>query len=133
MTTDDAQTADLGTAMWKGSSDRLELDDRPDFTRTDLFHAFELHPLARHELELQLLVSGIRGSARIPRFVLARVGGGRWQIIRIAAERGGPASLVTPRIFDDLEEAERFVFELRLQLLGALDRESAAQLAPVEA
>jgi hypothetical protein len=110
-----------GSPMWKGSSERLELGDHLDFGRTDLFAAFEADPLARHDLELQLLVSGVRGSGRIPRMVLARVAPGRWQVIRIAAERGGAPELVSPRVFDDLRDAERYVFGLRLQLLGALD------------
>lgn len=109
-------------AMWKGHSERLELTDRPDFTRTDLFGRFESDPLARHDLELQLLVSGVRGSARIPRLVLARSAQHHWVVTRIAARRGAPAELVTPRLFDDLRAAERYVFGLRLQLLAALDR-----------
>ena len=58
-------------AMWKGSSDAIELTDVVDGTRTDLFERFERDPLARHDLEVQALVSGVRGSARIPRLVLS--------------------------------------------------------------
>lgn len=118
-------TSDEITAMWKGTSDLLELTDHPDFTRSDLFSAFAADPLGRHDLELQMLVSGVRGSARIPRFVLSRLGegngAGRWVIARISAERGGDSTLVTERIFDDIRTAERFVFDLRLQLLSELD------------
>lgn len=118
-------TSDELTAMWKGSSELLEMTDHPDFTRSDLFSAFEADPLGRHDLELQMLVSGVRGSSRIPRFVLSRVGevdgGGRWVVVRISAVRGGDAVLVSGRIFDDIPKAERFVFDLRLQLLSELD------------
>ncbi len=113
--------ASVGAPMWKGSSEQLELNDRPDFGRSDLFRVFEADPLARHDLELQLLVSGVRGSARIPRLVLVRVGPGQWQVTRIAAERGGTATRVSPQLFDDIRDAERYVFSLRLQLLGELD------------
>lgn len=121
MATAHSHETDQAAAMWKGSNDRLELSDRPDYDRTDLFDGFDADPLGRHDLELQLLVSGVRGSARIPRLVLARVAPGRWRVIRIAAERGGAATLIGPRVFDDLRDAERFVFGLRLQLLAALD------------
>jgi hypothetical protein len=111
--------------MWKGSSEVLELTDDLDFGRTDLFTTFARDPLARHDLELQMFVSGLRGSARIPRFVLARAGEGhghgRWLVIRVSPERGGQAAVETPRVFDDLRDAERYVFERRLELLGALD------------
>jgi hypothetical protein len=50
-------------AMWKGSNDAIELTDVVDGTRTDLFERFDL--------EVQALVSGVRGSARIPRLVLS--------------------------------------------------------------
>lgn len=118
-------TSDEMTAMWKGSSDLLELTDHPDFSRSDLFSAFDSDPLGRHDLELQMLVSGVRGSSRIPRFVLSRVGAmhcsRRWVIVQISAARGGEATLVSERIFDDICKAERFVFDLRLQLLSELD------------
>ena len=107
--------------MWKVTSGRLEPSDTVDFDRTDLFADFVRDPLARHGVELQRLVSGLRGSGRLPRFVLARLAPARWQIIAVSPERGSAPTLVTPRIFDDLRAAEHYVFELRLQLLGALD------------
>ena len=79
-------------AMWKGRSDAIELTDVVDGTRTDLFERFERDPLARHDLEVQALVSGVRGSARIPRLVLARVAGGGWLLTEIGARRGERAA-----------------------------------------
>ena len=110
-------TVELGAAMWKGHSDALELSDIVDGTRTDLFDRFLAAPFARHDLELQLMVSSMRGSARIPRIVLAQAGERRWVVTQIAAERGARPELVTAREFDDLEDAERFVFDYRLRLL----------------
>ena len=110
-------------AMWKGSSDAIELTDVVDGTRTDLFERFERDPLARHDLEVQALVSGVRGSARIPRLVLSRVAGGGWLLTEIGSRRGDPPRIVSPRVFGDLRDAERFVFSLRLSLLAALGSE----------
>ena len=107
-------------AMWKGSSAAIELTDVVDGTRTDLFERFSRDPLARHDLEVQALVSGVRGSARIPRLVLARVAGGGWLVTEIGARRGDAPRIVSPQVFDDLRDAERFVFSLRLALLGSL-------------
>ena len=117
-------------AMWKGSSDAIELTDVVDGTRTDLFERFERDPLARHDLEVQALVSGVRGSARIPRLVLCRVAGGGWLLTEIGSRRGEPPRIVSPRVFDDLRDAERFVFSLRLSLLGALGSEQEKQQIP---
>lgn len=111
------------SGMWKGSSDQLSLTDVVDGTRTDLFADFDRDPLGRHDLELQLLVSGVRGSARIPRLVLARQEHGRWVVIEVADRRGGAPRLVTPRVFDELRDAERFVFAVRVQLLAALEQD----------
>jgi hypothetical protein len=116
------------SGMWKGSSDQLSLTDVVDGTRTDLFADFDRDPLGRHDLELQLLVSGVRGSARIPRLVLARQEHGRWVVIEVTDRRGGAPLLVTPRVFDELRDAERFVFALRVQLLAALEQDS--EVAP---
>lgn len=115
------EPADALTGMWKGSSDVLALSDRVDGTRADLLDEFDRDPLGRHDLELQLTVSGVRGSARIPRFALARIDHGRWQVVRTSGRRGGPLHAVSPRVFDDLRDAERYVFGLRLQLLSELD------------
>lgn len=108
------------TGMWKGSSDIIQLTDHVDAGRTDLFEAFDRDPLARHDIELQTMISGVRGSSRIPRFVLSRVEFGRWLVTQISAERGGPATIVSPQIFDDARDAERYVFQLRLGLLRNL-------------
>lgn len=113
MTETDAKLA----AMWKGSSGAIELTDVVDGTRTDLFDRFDRDPLARHDIELQALVSGVRGSARIPRLVLSRVAGGGWLLTEIGTSRGDPPRIVSPRVFTDLREAERFVFSLRLAML----------------
>jgi hypothetical protein len=112
---------EVGATMWKGHSDALELSDTVDPTRTDLFDRFLAAPFARHDLELQLLISSVRGSARIPRIVLSQVSEHRWVVTQIAAERGARPELVTPREFDDLEDAERFVFEYRLRLLHRIE------------
>ena len=107
--------------MWKGESSSYPLTDRIDPARTDLFRDFENAPLSRHDLELQLLISGIRGSARLPRYVLVRESIGRWRIAAMSLKRGGAPKLVSPRVFDDQNDAERFVFNIRLQQLAALD------------
>jgi hypothetical protein len=125
-------------AMWKGGGGAFELTDVVDGTRTDLFERFERDPLARHDLEVQALVSGVRGSARIPRLVLARVAGGGWLLTEIGSRRGDPPRIVSPRVFSDLRDAERFVFTLRLSLLAGLSSESLSsgvilpRLAPNE-
>lgn len=118
------------SGMWKGSSELLSLTDEVDATRTDLLADFDRDPLGRHDLELQLMVSGVRGSARIPRLVLARHGHGRWVVVEIAARRGGEPRIVSPRVFDDLRDAERYVFSLRLQLLGDLPQTQPVELRP---
>ena len=117
-------------AMWKGSSDAIELTDVVDGTRTDLFERFERDPLARHDIEVQALISGVRGSARIPRLVLSRVGGGGWLLTEIGPRRGDPPRIISPRVFDDLRDAERFVFSLRLAMLSALDGDSRNNEVP---
>jgi hypothetical protein len=111
----------------RGRSDAIELTDVVDGTRTDLFERFERDPLARHDLEVQALVSGVRGSARIPRLVLARVAGGGWLLTEVGARRGEPPRLVSPRVFGDLRDAERNAFSLRLALLAALGPEREAR------
>lgn len=108
------------TGMWKGRSDALVLTDEVDATRTDLIADFERDPLGRHDIELQMMLSGVRGSSRIPRLVLAQIEHGRWVLTEIARRRGAEPRLVTPRVFDDLRDAERYVFSLRLQLLADL-------------
>ena len=107
--------------MWKGESSSFPLTDKIDPTRADLFREFENAPLHRHDLELQLLISGIRGSARLPRYVLVRQGFGRWCVAAMSNQRGGQPTLVSPRVFDNQDAAERFVFNLRLKELAALD------------
>ena len=77
--------------------------------------------LGRHDIELQLMVSAIRGSGRIPRFVLGQVEFGRWIVLQVAETRGGEPTRISDDVFDDLRAAERFVFALRLQLLAAED------------
>ena len=119
------QNDDNAAGMWKGSSDVLELTDVVDGSRTDLFEMFERDPLARHDLELQVLVSGVRGSNRIPRLVVAQVARGRWTVFEIRRERGAEPRQVSPRVFDELRDAERFVFNLRLHWLAELDRNGA--------
>jgi len=113
-------TADPGllAGMWKGSNDLLTLTDEVDATRTDLLADFDRDPLGRHDIELQMMVSGVRGSARIPRLVLAQLDYSRWVIVEIAGERGAEPRILSPRVFDDLRDAERYVFALRLQLLA---------------
>ncbi len=120
--TDIIEHAEAGalTGMWKGESDILVLSDVVDATRTDLIADFERDPLGRHDVELQMMVSGVRGSARIPRLVLAQLDHGRWVIVEIAATRGAEPRILSPRVFDDLREAERYVFSYRLQLLAGL-------------
>ena len=112
------------TGMWKGRSDALVLTDEVDATRTDLLAQFERDPLGRHDVELQLLVSGVRGSSRIPRLVLSQLEHGRWLVTEIAGRRGAEPRIVTPRVFDDLRDAERYVFGLRLQLLADLKEDA---------
>lgn len=107
--------------MWTAGSALLPLTDRIDATRTDLLERFDRDPLAIHNLELQVLVSGIRQSARLPRIVLSRVDHGRWLVTEIGAGRPGRPRILSPRVFDDQREAERFVFNHRLALLAALD------------
>lgn len=105
---------------WTGRHQELPVSDEVDAGRADLFRAFAAAPRARHDLELQLLVSGVRGSRRIPRFVLVRVGTGRWRVARMPAERGAEPTLVGGRVFEDLDDAERYVMDLRLSLLADL-------------
>ena len=109
------------TVMWKGSNSELELSDSVDPSRTDLLDDFDRDPLGRHDIELQLMVSAIRGSSRIPRFVLGQVEFGRWIVLQVAETRGGEPTRISDDVFDDLRAAERFVFALRLQLLAAED------------
>jgi hypothetical protein len=129
MSTDKTVTEEAGelTGMWKGKSTVLTLTDEVDATRTDLIADFERDPLARHDVELQVLVSGVRGSARIPRLVLSQLDFGRWVVTEIAATRGAEPRQLLPRVFDDLRDAERYVFSYRLQLLAALHTEEAAR------
>lgn len=104
--------------MWTGSRSHFPLSDRVDASRADLLNKFEDAPLARHDLELQLVVSSLRGSSRIPRYVLVRRATSEWQVVQISPHRGGAPALVSPRVFTRQDDAERFVLNLRIQALG---------------
>lgn len=101
---------------WGGRNKPLPVSDDIDLTRTDLVRIFEAAPRARHDLEVQLLASGVRGSRKVPRLVLVRIGEQQWRIARVAEVRGGEPELYD-REFDDKDDAERYVMNLRLSLL----------------
>jgi hypothetical protein len=108
--------ADTGPAKWRQQS-QFELTDRIADAHPDLVAAFDRDPLARHDIELQLLVSGIRGSIRVPRLVLLKVGSNQWQLAEAPMARGEPCTLMTEQVFNDIETAERAAMAIRLDVL----------------
>jgi hypothetical protein len=75
---------------------------------------FLLDPFARHGTELQLVLGAMRSNRDLPRFVLLVTEPGRaWRLAIASRERGMAPSLVTDRVFTDLADVERYVFDLR--------------------
>jgi hypothetical protein len=105
----------------------VPVNDSPDPTRVDLFERFFRNPRGRHDLEVQALVSGVRGSVRIPRFILARVDRQRWQVLKLPSHRGMAPEIVGGQMFSDRDDAERFVMNLRLSLLADIDQMATEQ------
>lgn len=110
-------TAPEGNGMWTGLRASLPLADL-DPSRTDLRERFERHPLARHDAELASFVARLRGDGTLPRICLLSVGPGKgWKVARMGVARGAPPVWVTEQVFTDRDDAERWVFGLRWDLL----------------
>lgn len=97
----------------------FDIPDRIDPARTDLRAEFMADPLGRHSLDLQLLLGLMRGSPRLPRWILLVSKPGESWLLAEAAPRGEPPRIVPGREFTSLADAERHVFDLRWQALTA--------------
>jgi hypothetical protein len=98
-----------------------QIPARLDPARTDLRDEFMADPLGRHSLDLQLALGAMRGSPELPRWILIATEPGRSWVLGIAGRRGRPLRILPGRVFTDLAEAERYVFDLRWQALTSHD------------
>jgi hypothetical protein len=102
----------------------------PEKTQADsslpaLMQEFCEAPFGEHSHALRRLMLGIRSSPACGKYVLVEVEPfRRWRLGRLR-DRGQPVELLDT-YFDDLEEAERFVFRLRCGDLQESRREVGA-------
>lgn len=86
--------------------------------RLDLVEEFRQKPFGRHSPDLQALLDHMRGSPIHGKFFLLMVQPHeRWALARFSREDPLEAELYGDEVFDDIEEAERYVFDLRWQFL----------------
>jgi hypothetical protein len=96
------------------------IPDRLDPARTDLRDEFMRDPLGYHSEELQLVLGAMRSNRDLPRWVLVTVRQGReWILAEAPGRRGDPLRILGGHTFTDRADAERHIFELRWQALGA--------------
>ena len=104
--------------MWANARSGLPIPATIDATRTDLRRRFERDPLARHDAELQAVVAALRGNGRLPRYCLLSVGPGQgWRIASMSRSRGAPPDWISEHVFTDRDEAERWAFARRWDLV----------------
>ena len=76
-------------------------------------------PFVFHSRELQLLLGAMRSNNKMPRYVLLVIEPGkRWQLAVASPVRGVLPTILDGVRFDDLAEAERYVFDLRWVAMG---------------
>lgn len=97
------------------------LPDGIDGTRTDLVEEFRLRPLGRHSPDLQTLLNHMRGGPIGGKhFLLLDGPHTRWVLARFTTSSPPGVERFPDRVFDDIEDAERHVFDLRWeQMFGA--------------
>lgn len=82
---------------------------------------FLAEPLGDHSPNLQRLLNALRSAPAEGKLVLVEIEPWRrWRLARLGG-RGRPVELLEP-VFDDLAEAERHVFRVRLDAIGAPGR-----------
>jgi hypothetical protein len=96
--------------------------DRLDPSRTDLRDEFMRDPLGYHSEELQLVLGAMRSNRDLPRWVLVTVRQGReWVLAEAPRRRGDPLRVLQEHAFTDRADAERYIFDLRWQVLCERD------------
>ncbi len=104
-----------------------------DGGRSDLFEEFMRRPFGRHTPDLQSLLNYMRGSPIVGKhFLLMTRSNMEWMLARFT--EGDPLGVerLPEVVFDDIEEAERYVFRLRwAAMFGGLP-EGAGGSVPAE-
>lgn len=87
-----------------------------DPTRTDLIAEYDANPRGPHSHELSMLLHRLRLGPLEERYVpVCTVPGREWAVGRMPLERGRPIEFVEGAVYDNAEDADRRVFQLRWQ------------------
>ena len=99
-----------------------------------LAREFRAKGIAEHSPDLQRLLRSLRTEAPSERFVLFAVQPGkRWILARRSGGQGGSLELFDHKVYDDPDDAEWDVFELRWQArAGAPLPDELRTLQPIE-
>ena len=80
----------------------------------ELYQEYCRRPIGAHSPDLQFILQHFRKAPVAGKFVLvAIVPHKKWALGRLTGRRGDPVHVDETIIFDDIEEAERFVFRQR--------------------
>jgi hypothetical protein len=84
-----------------------------DADRLDLVEEFRSNPLGPYSEELRQLLWHLRAQTPLGRYVLKRVGEGRWRVLHLIGIRRPRGELVPGPTQETLEDAEWAIFALR--------------------
>ncbi len=84
--------------------------------KADLLNEFNLRPIGKHSQSLQRALNIMRGEPVTGRYVLVILEPyKKWMLGELTGKRGQPVKTHKDKIFTSIEDAERYVFQLRIQ------------------